>query len=144
MCDYSLERTASRPAQVGDQLRVQSFQNTTTRGFADIHDRSTAVCLRPGTELAFESAVRYEPKSFWPWRTKAAPSHLARFRQIDPADPYKHHDALELADGTMVLLNRLVIGQRAVVLQLPREQSKILDLNALSPARPQVDEKTAP
>jgi hypothetical protein len=139
MCDYSLDRTASRPAQVGDQLRVQSFRNTTTRGFADIHDRSTAVCLRPGTELAFESAVRYEPKSFWPWRTKTAPSHLARFRQIDPENPHRHHDALELADGTMVLLNSLVLGQRAVVLQLPREQSKILDLDALSPAHPQVE-----
>ena len=64
MCDYSLERTASRPAQVGDQLLVQNFQNTTTRGFADIHDRSTAVCLRPGTELAFELAVRYGQVAF--------------------------------------------------------------------------------
>ena len=67
MCDYSLERTASRPAQVGDQLLVQNFQNTITRGFSDIHDRSTAVCLRPGTELAFETAVRYGLRSLWPW-----------------------------------------------------------------------------
>jgi hypothetical protein len=144
MCDNSLERTASRPAQVGDQLLVQKFQNTTTRGFADIHDRVTAVCLRPGTELAFESAVRYEPKFFWPWRTKRAPSHLACFRQINPEDPYRHHDALELADGTMVLLNSLVPGQRAVVLQLPREQSMILDQDVRASAGHQVGEKTAP
>ena len=126
MCDYSLERTASRPAQVGDQLLVQNFENTTTRGFSDIHDRSTAVCLRPGTELAFATAVRYGLRSLWPWARKA-PSHLARFRQIDPENPYKHHDALELADGTVVLLTKLALGQRAVVLQLPREQSIITD-----------------
>ena len=144
MCDYSLERTASRPAHVGDQLRIQSFQDTSTRGFTDIHDRSTAVCLRSGTELAFESAVRYEPKSFWPWRTKTAPSHLARFRQIDTENPHRHHDALELADGTVVLLNSLVFGQRAVVLQLPREQSMILDQDVRASAGKKVEEETAP
>ena len=144
MCDYSLERTASRPARVGDQLRIQSFQDTSTRGFADIHDRSTAVCLRPGTELAFESAVRYQPKSFWPWRTKTAPSHLARFRQIDTEYPHRHHDALELADGTVVLLNNLVFGQRAAVLQLPREQSMILDQDVRASTGQKVEEETAP
>ena len=143
MCDYSLERTASRPAQVGDQLQVQSFHDTITRGFADIHDQSTAVCLRPGTELAFASAVRYEPKSFWPWRTKTAPSHLARFRQIDPETPHRHHDALELVDGTLVLVNRLVCGQRAVVLQLPREQS-IVPYPEVRASGQEVEEKTAP
>jgi hypothetical protein len=144
MCDYSLEKIASRPAQVGDQLRVQNFQNTPTRGFADVRDRGTAVCLRPGTELAFESAVRYEPKTFWRWRAKTAPSHLARFRQIDPESPHRHHDALELADGTTVLLNSLVLGQRAVVLQLPREQSIILDQDVRASAGRKVEEKAAP
>ena len=144
MCDYSLERTASRPAQIGDQLRVQNFEHTTTRGFADVHDRNTAVCLRPGTELAFELAVRYEPGILWFWRPRTASSHLARFRQVDPENPYRHHDALELADGTMVLLNSLVPGQRAVVLQLPREQSMILDQDVRASAGQQVEEKTAP
>jgi hypothetical protein len=144
MCDYSLERTASRAAHVGDQLRIQSFQNTTTRGFADIQDRSTAVCLRPGTELAFESAVRYQPKSFWPWRTKTAPSQLARFRQIDTDNPHKHHDALELADGTVVLLNSLVFGQRAVVLQLPREQGTRTDHHVGASSGQKVEETAAP
>jgi hypothetical protein len=123
MCDYSLERIASRPAQIGDQLLVQSFQSTSTRGFADIHDRNTAVCLRPGSELAFESPIRYQTNGFWAWRARTAPSHLARFRQIDPENPHRHHDALELTDGTVVLLTKLVLGQRAMVLQLPREQS---------------------
>ena len=33
--------------------------------------------------------------------------------------PHVHHDALEFADGTVVLLSRLVPGQRVSVLQLP-------------------------
>ena len=32
-----------------------------------------------------------------------------------------HHDALEFPDGRIVLLTRLVPGQRATVLQLPAE-----------------------
>jgi hypothetical protein len=32
-----------------------------------------------------------------------------------------HHDALELPDGKIVLLTRLIEGQQATVLQLPAE-----------------------
>jgi hypothetical protein len=32
-----------------------------------------------------------------------------------------HHDALEFANGETVLVNRLVLGQIATVLQLPKE-----------------------
>lgn len=32
-----------------------------------------------------------------------------------------HHDALEFPDGRIVLLTRLVPGQRATVLQLPAQ-----------------------
>src|SRR4030088_211732 len=44
---------------------------------------------------------------------------VARFRQIDTDNALAHHDALEFPDGQVVLLTRLVAGQRAVVLQLP-------------------------
>ncbi|MBV9978619.1 MAG: hypothetical protein JO365_01240, partial [Bradyrhizobium sp.] len=33
--------------------------------------------------------------------------------------PAQHHDALEFANGTIVLVTDLAIGQRATVLQLP-------------------------
>ena len=52
MCDYSLHFVASRPAKVGDKLVSTIFPQTTTRGFASVHDRNVAVCLLPGTELA--------------------------------------------------------------------------------------------
>ena len=57
MCDYSLDFVASRPAKVGDKLVSTSFPHTTTRGFASVDDRHVAVCLLPGTELAFEEEV---------------------------------------------------------------------------------------
>jgi hypothetical protein len=58
MCDYSLRLIASRPAKVGDKLISTSFPQTSTRGFASVDDRNVAVCLPPGTELAFEKEVQ--------------------------------------------------------------------------------------
>jgi hypothetical protein len=53
MCDYSLHLVASRPAKVGEKLVSTSFSSSVTRGFASVEDRNVAVCLLPGTELAF-------------------------------------------------------------------------------------------
>ena len=55
MCDYSLELVASRPAKVGDKLVSTSFPHTITRGFVSVDDPNVAVCVLPGTELAFET-----------------------------------------------------------------------------------------
>ena len=57
MCDYSLHDVASRPAKVGDKLVSSQFPNAITRGFADPADPRVAVCLMPGTELAFDKEV---------------------------------------------------------------------------------------
>jgi hypothetical protein len=102
---------------VADRLIVTSFKNAITRGFAGAGDLDTAVCLRPGTELAFDRDVRYLHRIMrWP---KRAASRVARFRQIDMHVPYTHHDALEFADGTIVPVARLIARQWATVLQLP-------------------------
>ncbi len=58
MCDYSLHATASRPAKVGDVLVSTSFPGTSTHGFAAVGEPGVAVCLLPGTELAFEQDVK--------------------------------------------------------------------------------------
>src|SRR5436305_14726915 len=58
MCDYSLHHVKSRPAKVGDKLRTVNF-NTGTRGFASPDDRTTAVCVLPGTELAFSEELNW-------------------------------------------------------------------------------------
>jgi hypothetical protein len=117
MCDYSLEHVASRPAAVADRLIVTPFPHTISRGFAGQGDLNTAVCLRPGTEIAFEDDVRFEHPVTHVITT--LPAKVARFRQIDMHVRHLHHDALEFADGAIVPLTRLVPGQRATVLQLP-------------------------
>ena len=60
MCDYSMHNVASRPAKVGDRLVSTRFTNSITGGFASVDDPHVAVCLLPGTELAFEENVAHE------------------------------------------------------------------------------------
>ena len=60
MCDYSLEYVASRPAKVGDKPVSTKFANSITGGFAAVGEPNVAVCLLPGTEVAFEDEVEYE------------------------------------------------------------------------------------
>ena len=63
MCDYSLHHLASRPAKVGDRLVSTSFINSATRGFAAVGEPDVAVCLLPGTEIAFEKDVECDDTS---------------------------------------------------------------------------------
>ncbi len=60
MCDYSLHQVASRPAKVGDELVATDFPKSITRGFSAIGETGVAVCLLPGTELAFAAEVQYD------------------------------------------------------------------------------------
>jgi hypothetical protein len=62
MCDYSLEHVASRPAEVGDKFVTSSFRGFTV-GFCALGEPSVAVCLYPGTELAFEREIEL-PRRF--------------------------------------------------------------------------------
>jgi hypothetical protein len=129
MCDYSLHHVASRPAKVSDKLVTMELGRSSTRGFAAvgelgaklvIHDRppNVAVCLLPGTELAFNDEVRYD-RAF-PLLGKGRIKHkVARFREIEMNDPPVHFDALEFPNGQVLKLTRLVAGQSATVLQLP-------------------------
>jgi hypothetical protein len=119
MCDYSLHQVASRPAKVGEKLMSTTFNNSITRGFAAVGDPEVAVCLLPGTELAFEREVEYEPRFHLVHPTRTVASKVARFRWNHLDRPHAHHDALEFADGQVVLVTRLIPGQIATVLQLP-------------------------
>jgi len=117
MCDYSLHHVMSRPAAVSDKLVSTTFPGTITRGFAPEGDPNTAICLLPGTEIAFDDEIRYyEEVTHFPTRKGG---RVARFRQIDLDNAYAHHDALEFPDGEIVLVTRLCEGQHATVLQLP-------------------------
>ena len=132
MCDYSLENQISRAAEVGDRLVTSSFPMTPTRGFCAENEAGVAVCLLPGTELAFEGPVRYN--GLWGHVVNfvkarlgysLADASLARFRQVDLDNPHTHHDAIELADGRIIKLALLHEGQRARVLQLPAQHDHV-------------------
>jgi hypothetical protein len=118
MCDYSLHQVVSRPAKVGDQLVTTRFRYSVTRGFAAPSEPAVAVCLLPGTELAFQEVVRYEPRIGF-FGDRKIEQRVARFRKVNTHNPHAHHDALEFPDGEIVLLTNLREGQRASVLQLP-------------------------
>lgn len=118
MCDYSLQSTRSRPAKIGDKLTTHNF-GTGTRGFSTPEDSTTAVCVLPGTELAFSKEVALAPAGMAGGESIA--QTLAIFRQINREQPLTHHDALEFPDGRIVLLTTLCDGQEATVLQLPAQ-----------------------
>lgn len=115
MCDYSLHAVASRPAKVGETLVSTKFPLTVTRGFCGEGEPDVAVCVLPGTELAFAREVEYDGTFF----RKKIHHTVARFRTVDLDNPNRHHDALEFPDGQLVLLTQLDPGQHATVLQLP-------------------------
>ena len=120
MCDYSLHNVKSRPAKVGDKLTTHNF-NTGTRGFAAPEGASTAVCVLPGTELAFATEVRCGRSGFSGCKVGEVNQTTALFRQINKDNPHTHHDALEFPDGQIVLLTDLFEDQEATVLQLPAQ-----------------------
>src|ERR1700674_5160141 len=134
MCDYSLHDVASRPATVGDKLVTTEFWGTATRGFCAVGEPKVAVCLLPGTEVAFESEVQRVVTGFQLRFFKREPEHIrhtvARFRQVNLDNPHTHHDALELPDGRIVLLTDLRAGQHASVLQLPAYAKSPADVEA--------------
>ena len=132
MCDYSLHAVASRPAEVGEELVTTTFRGTSTRGFASESDPGVAVCLLPGTELAFAEDVQYDNRWIW---TRTVNSRVGKFGKIDPLVPERHHDAIEFPDGNYVLVTQLVEGQRVTVLQLPVTRQ---------PAAPATTEQTTP
>ena len=130
MCDYSLHFVASRPAKVGDKLVTTAFNKSLTRGFAAVGEPQVAVCLLPGTEVAFEREVECE-HVFKIFRSqKLIGTKVARFRQIKMEELNAHHDALEFPNGQIVLLTRLSEGQHATVLQLPAQPKTPAEVDA--------------
>lgn len=140
MCDYSLHHVAWRPAKVGDKLIATRFAGSVTRGFATAEEPGVAVCLLPGTEVAFDKDAEYDP----PFAVGLLPSRktgqrLARFRQINTANAVAHHDALEFTDGQTVLVTRICEGQVVKVLQLPAQA--VADTQSLAHDHPAAHDK---
>ncbi len=129
MCDYSLHNVKSRSARVGDKLTTRNF-GTGTRGFAASEDATTAVCVLPGTELAFSREVACTASGFLGLGARKMNAQTAIFRQVNKDQPRMHHDSLEFPDGQMVLLTDLLEGQEATVLQLPAQPATAAEAQA--------------
>ena len=129
MCDYSLYSIKSRPAKVGDKLTTRDF-GTGTRGFSASEDKNVAVCVLPGTELAYAHDVQRLSARVWPWHNRTIEQTTAIFRQINKDKLAAHHDALEFPDGQIVLLTLMCSGQEATVLQLPAEPKTAAEVAA--------------
>ena len=129
MCDFSLQSVRSRPAKVGDKLVTRDF-GTGTRGFAAADDLGLAVCVMPGTELAFAGEVACLPAGLLGLKTRPINHQTAIFRQVNKDKSAAHHDALEFPDGRTVLLTLLCQGQAATVLQLPARPVTATEVDA--------------
>jgi hypothetical protein len=90
-------------------------------GFAALDDSELAVCLMPGTELAFAEEVATLPHGLLGWKRKTVGHRTAIFRQVNKDKLSAHHDALEFPNGRTELLTLLCEGQVATVLQLPAQ-----------------------
>src|SRR5438045_9523506 len=104
MCDYSLHHVATRPAKLEDKLVTTKFTNSITRGFSAVGDPHVAVCLLPGTEIAFTENVECEPSfGIGLLRNKKIGQRLAGFRRITMDNAVAQHGAPELPAGQVVL-----------------------------------------
>jgi hypothetical protein len=128
MCDFSLKSVRSRPAKVGDKLVTRDF-GTGTRGFAAADDLGLAVCVMPGTELAFAQEIARQ-RSLFGWKARITNCRIAIFRQVNKDKIYSHHDAIEFPDGQTELLTHLCEGQEATVLQLPAQPATAAEADA--------------
>lgn len=139
MCDYSIVSTRSRPARAGESVKTHDFGNGTS-GFAPALDKrkfmnATAVCLLPGTEIAFlksvqvkanltprEAEVRGEKRviNMVPQGTDCT----ATFIQVNAGIEETHHDAVEFPDGSIVLVTCLQEGQEARIVTPPKRAQR--------------------
>jgi hypothetical protein len=79
-----LHLVANRPAKIEDKLVTTKFNNSITRGFASVGQPNVAVCLLPGTEIAFDENVECEPLfGIGILSNKKIGQRLARFRQVN-------------------------------------------------------------
>jgi hypothetical protein len=123
MCDYSIKAEKSRPAKVADKLTTHRFVGGSV-GFCAGGDTDTAVCVLPGTEIAFEDNIVFgyndvNDSNLSCWNDKRIGHKTAIFRQDHKDQERMHHDYIELPDGSRHTLSSLAPGQNATVLQLP-------------------------
>ena len=84
----------------------------------------------PGSELAFKENITEGGSFFSLWNAKVHDYKVGKVVQINTDNAYMHHDAIELPDGKIVLINNLNANTKATVLQLPAEPKPAEDTKA--------------
>lgn len=118
MCDYSRRFPCSQVARIGDKLITTRIGATC--GFAAADDHRIGICLKPGTELAFDRPVEILTlfgRWFSRWLNQDKQRCVALFRQKTVRG--HRYDLLEFPDGPLERMAWLYEGQTATVLQLP-------------------------
>lgn len=114
MCDYSIAAKNKISATKGQKLETSKFNLHSSTGFAlQGGDGETAVCLLPGTELAFTRDIIGD----------ANHGRVARFRRLYPEKTHAYHDHLEFANGKVIPIGILPVGLEAEVVQLPLSEA---------------------
>jgi hypothetical protein len=109
-------------AKVGDRVVTIGFASSSGGGFAFVENRDATVCLLPGTELRFDRSTRY----FHNLRhLRFGGQKVAWFLRCSTDESRSSFDALELADGRIVMLSELAAGQTATVLQVPPPEQRV-------------------
>lgn len=118
MCDYSIHVVQKRDAMVGETLvRSEYFH-----GFASPNDQRTAVCLRPGMQLAFEKPVTMPESALIKRRdgtvtyNHSGNSCFADRVVMRQFNTGAYRDFLEFPDGKFALIACVPFGTRCVVL----------------------------
>src|SRR2546429_9886635 len=112
MCDYSLHAVATRPAQVGETLITTTFRGTSTRGFASEREPAVAVCMLPGTELAFAEDVRYDNRWIW---TRTTDWRGGQVQQGGTPKVDRHQEAVGISGRKQVPVAQPFASPRAAV-----------------------------
>jgi hypothetical protein len=106
MCDFSLEHLASRPAKVGDQLVTTKFGRAYTTGLCAVGQPSVAVCIKPGTELAFDREIGSNCLNCdiarARERRRVKQTGFLRFRLVGQAEGHRDHRGHQLLGRPML------------------------------------------
>jgi hypothetical protein len=120
MCDYSLERYQSRPAQQTEEYISNKFLSGTI-GFVSPGDPSVAICMACDSELELSHTPRNVQKS-----AEVRDSAVVTFTRVDQPC---HHDAVRFRNGKVLTLQRLgpgvtawLLPQRSVTTMRVREK----------------------
>lgn len=154
MCDYSLDMSQSRLAEDGEQLVLHRF-GTGTLGFVSLRDldhplgspnrsgfwaalkerllcqttdKAPAICIPPGTRLFLTDVPPKAQKSL-----QIGPSEMVVFREL-PNPSHAYRDALQLPNGTHVLLQDLAEGIHAFVLSTSLDSDAESEIDELEKA----------